>query len=233
VADGPVGLQPQLWFHAEALAQHPESSGPGGWQVEAALSPQEWTWSRALPVPLARRYRRSRGLLRQHLARLLACEPAAVPLHSPPGAPPQLAAGAGWVSLSHSQQALLLAWSPLPIGVDLEADTRPLAAAALLRRFFPAVEQAQLQHLPPPQLRQAVLRSWVHKEAAIKARQCTLAEELSHWWFDHQRGQLQHLGEGAGLACSSGLWGGWRWAAAGPGCAQVCFWPQDSRAAGP
>jgi phosphopantetheinyl transferase len=117
------------------------------------------------------------------------------------------------VGLSHSGPALLIGWSPQPIGVDLEAAARPLQARALMRRFFPPAEVEQLEGLPPARLREAVLGSWVLKEAAIKWRHRGLAQELSAWWFDHGRGRLRHLGDGLCPEWQAGLVGGWRWGA--------------------
>jgi phosphopantetheinyl transferase len=107
----------------------------------------------------------------------------------------------------------LISWAPLPIGVDLEAAARPLQARALMRRFFPPAEVEQLECLPPAGLQEAVLGSWVLKEAAIKWRRRRLAQELSAWWFDHGRGRLRHLGEGLCPEWHAGLVGGWRWGA--------------------
>lgn len=185
------------------------------------LSPQERVWGRELQPPIRRRYWQSRAALRQLVARCVGCDAEAVPLHSPPGGPPRLEAGAGHVSLSHSGPMLLLAWSPWPVGVDLEQAGRPLAAAAIASRYFPPEEWAQLQGLAPEPLRQAVLRSWVLKEAAIKWRQRTLAEELRAWHYCHRSGQLCHGAEGLTPATQAGESEGWHWAVVGDGAAQA------------
>jgi phosphopantetheinyl transferase len=174
-----------------------------------------------LPPSRRRLYWQSRAALRQWLAGVLACDAAAVPLHSPPGAPPRLRDGAGWVSLSHSGPGLLLGFSDEPIGVDLEPAARPLAAEALMRRCFPAAEVAQVNRLPPERRRGAVLTSWVLKEAAIKWRRRSLASELSRWRLDHDSGRLIHHEDGLQPECSSGLDGGWRWAVVGAGAWEI------------
>ena len=219
---------PQLWLHPTAL-QPLAAPWPGA--VLGLLSAREQQWSQALPAAQAWRYRRSRGLLRCWLAQRWGCTPQQVPLHSPPGAPPRLEDGAGCLSLSHSGAALLLAWSPQPIGVDLEWLERPLAARALLERFFPAAERQQLQGWPAQALRRAVLRSWVHKEAAIKARHGTLAQELAHWCFDHRGGRVRHHKDAQPLESAEGVVDGWQWAAAGQGCAQARLWVAGVEAA--
>jgi phosphopantetheinyl transferase len=187
----------------------------------ACLSARERSWSEALGEARARSYRCSRALLRQLLSVELGVEPSRVPLHSPPGLPPRLGEGFGWISLSHSGDGLLIGYSREPIGVDLEPVRRPLDAAALMRRFYPQQERAQLEGLSGDALRAAVLTSWVLKEAAIKWRHRTLAAELRQWVYNHVSGQLRHLGDGVQPDCQSGVWKGWRWAAVGQDCQSV------------
>ena len=206
-----MGLEapPQLWLR------------PLQGVCAVGLSPQELAWGRELQPPIRRRYWQSRAALRQLVARCIGCAAEEVPLHSPPGGPPRLEAGSGHVSLSHSGPMLLLAWSPRPVGVDLEQAARPLAAAAIASRYFPPQEWAQLQGLAPDPLRQAVLRSWVLKEAAIKWRQRTLAEELRAWHYCHRSGQLCHGAEGLMPASQASETEGWHWAVVGDGAAEA------------
>lgn len=172
-------------------------------------SARERSWSEALPPALQPRYLISRSLLRQRLAAVLQLPADAVPLHSPPGEAPTLSGQNGHVSLSHSQQHLLMAWSPWPIGVDLEWQGRPLQAALLARRFFPQREWRQLQGLGPAQLGAAVLESWVRKEAAIKWQQSGLARELRHWCWDREEQVLLHLERGCQPSSCCRLIEGW------------------------
>lgn len=158
-----------------------------------ALSQAELAWSAALPPPVQHRYRTSRHLLRCRLAGCLGLLPEAVPLHSPPGQAPRLAEGHGAVSLSHSRELLLLAWSPWPIGVDLEWQQRTIAAESLARRFFPPQEWQQLQRHSPAERAALVLESWVRKEAAIKWQRSSLATDLRHWHWCAERQRLEHL----------------------------------------
>ncbi|MEB3308495.1 MAG: 4'-phosphopantetheinyl transferase superfamily protein [Cyanobacteriota bacterium] len=185
------------------------------------LSARELTWGSELGPARRPRYLSSRAALRQWVARCLGCEAFQVPLHSPPGAPPHLEPGAGFVSLSHSGSMLLLAWSPDPIGVDLESAERPMAAAAIARRFFPPQEWQALQGCSASSLQAAVLRSWVLKEAAIKWRQRSLAEELRFWEYDSGRELLRHLGDGTTPAFQAGVVEGWHWGVVGEGAQSV------------
>ena len=196
------------------------------------LSAQELAWGRDLQPAHRHRYWQSRSALRQLAAHCLGCSAAAVPLVSPPGSPPRLERGAGFVSLSHSGSMLLTAWSPRPIGVDLEAADRSLAAAALARRHYPAPEWRELQQLAPAALRLAVLRSWVLKEAAVKWRQRTLAGELGHWHYHHASGRLRHRRDDLAPPCCQGLRAGWIWAVVGAASACFTAWeepPEDGK----
>jgi len=203
----------QLWF----LPPCGPVQTPDVGAAPDVLSTQERSWGAALP-PLRRGlYWRSRRAMRLRLGAVLDLPPRQVPLHSPPGEPPQLPSGCGWVSLSHAAEALLIAWSPQPVGVDLERCDRRFDARALMLRFFPVAEQRQLAALQDEALRRAVLRSWLCKEAAIKWRQRGLAQELSSWCLDHERGQLSHGVEGIAVQPREGRLEGWCWAAVGPG----------------
>jgi phosphopantetheinyl transferase len=193
--------------------------------LRAQLSSQERQWRGQLPAAIAPRYEASRRWLRHCLAERLACPPAAVPLHSPPAQAPRLEQSLGFVSLSHSGDQLLLAWSLRPIGVDLEWARRRLQPEPLAQRFFPAAEWESLLARPAAERRQAFLESWVRKEAAIKWQgDGRLADDLAQWFWDERRGLLEHrragwrppviLREREGWLCAAvgeaverGIWG--------------------------
>ncbi|WP_353090123.1 4'-phosphopantetheinyl transferase superfamily protein [Synechococcus lacustris] len=157
---------------------------------------QELEWARSLPAARQENFLRSRFLVRQWLAHWLGCKPMAVPLTAPPGQAPHLGEEWGTVSWSHSGQRLLLGWSPQAVGVDLERANRPLAAQALLQRFFPLQEQQQLSCLSASELHGAVLRSWVAKEALIKQRRSSISLELGHWWMESNQPRAMYLPTG-------------------------------------
>jgi 4'-phosphopantetheinyl transferase len=184
------------------------------------VSDREQAWAQRLPAQRRQRYLRSRGLLRRQLAALLQLPAQEVALHSPPGEAPSLAEGAGHVSLSHSRDQLLLAWSPWPIGVDLEWHQRAIQAELLARRFFPPQEWHHLQRLAPAERQAAVLESWVCKEAAIKWQRSSLASDLRHWCWNANLQQLQHLQQGWQPACLTQVRNGWLCAVVGEAAEQ-------------
>lgn len=188
-----------------------------------AISEVEHGWSAALQPPVQRRYRSSRHQLRCCLADHLQLRPEAVPLHAPPGQAPTLAEGFGCVSLSHSRDQVLFAWSPWEIGVDLEWEQREIQAEVLARRFFPEQEWLHLQRLAPPQRAALVLESWVRKEAAIKWQRSSLATDLRHWQWSAERQCLEHLLQGWQPASVCERRNGWLCAVVGQAAEQAIW----------
>lgn len=211
----PLLSAPRFWLRPLAAAA----------ALGVELSAEERQWCVELPEVVAARYAASRRWMRQCLAELLACTPAAVPLLSPPGRAPQLGGQLGCLSLSHSVGQLLLGWSPEPIGVDLEWAERSLWPEPLARRFFPGEECERLLALPAAERRRAFLESWVRKEAAIKWQgNGRLADDLAHWCWDARSSRLCHARAGwrppvvlrerdgwlcaaVGEAVEQGIWG--------------------------
>ena len=132
--------------------------------------------------------------MRRCLADCFDLDPAAVPLSAPPGAPPRLPVGWGWISLSHCRDALAMAWSHQPIGVDLERLDRRFAAASLAARFFSPGDCKELQQLQGESLRLAVLSQWVAKEASIKWQRGSLAKDLGQWACTANAHVARHAG---------------------------------------
>lgn len=73
-----------------------------------------------------------------------------------------------YFSLSHSRGAALVAWSDLPIGVDLEAKDRQVGSPLAGRILHPR-EWAAYSALPKADQSHWLLRAWVRKEAVAKA----------------------------------------------------------------
>ena len=147
----------------------------------SCLSHQELQWSTRLSKTRSDVFIRSRVWMRTCLADRFQLSPEAVPLQAPPGEPPVLPNGWGFLSLSHCPDALLLGCSQHPIGLDLERRDRMIPAASILRRSYCREEQERLQHLRAEELRQAVLRHWLIKEASIKWQQGAISRDLRFW----------------------------------------------------
>ena len=149
--------------------------------TEPCVSDQEQAWACNLSQTRQRRFLGSRSWMRSCLSDLWGVQAQDIPLHAPPGKPPALHSGWGFVSLSHSEGSALMAWSSAPVGVDLERLDRPFASDALMNRYYASSEQRRLRSLPKHAFHQAVLEHWLIKEAAIKWQQGSLAQDLTRW----------------------------------------------------
>ena len=90
-------------------------------------------------------------------------------------------------SISHTKNAILVAISDAPIGVDIEAFRSP--SAALIARTMNATEQAAIATaaasaaatLEPPATREALFSAiWTRKEAVLKLRGTGIEGDLKH-----------------------------------------------------
>ena len=159
------------------------------------MTGREQGWAAGLSPTRSSQFLASRSWMRSCLATKHGVQPLQVPLEAPPGAPPQLSLGWGYLSLSHCADACLLGWSQQPIGVDLERSDRAIPSAlALIHRFYTQSEQIQLMALQTEQLRRQVLDRWLLKEAAIKWQRGSLAQDLRFWEVNSTLDSARHLG---------------------------------------
>ena len=173
------------------------------------VSDQEQVWACNLGHTRQQRFLGSRAWMRSCLGDLWAVPAQDIPLHAPPGAPPSMHSGWGFVSLSHSQGFALMAWSSAPVGVDLERLDRPFASEALMRRYYASSEQHQLKGLPKHAFHERVLQHWLIKEAAIKWQQGSLARDLTHWVVSADGLSASHRGKDLQVSAHSRQLGPW------------------------
>ncbi len=145
------------------------------------ITAREEAYARALPSTRAMQFQHSRGCVRKALAELLKVPALTIPLNAPPGKPPKLAKGWGYISFSHCCDALFIGWSKKKIGVDIERTDRSFNANELAKRYYSNKEIDSLKDLKDDELRFNVLKKWVIKEAAIKWQRGRLLENISHW----------------------------------------------------
>ncbi|MEU9300266.1 4'-phosphopantetheinyl transferase superfamily protein [Streptomyces sp. NPDC048269] len=91
---------------------------------------------------------------------------------------PAVDGGGVHFSLSHSGDVAYLAFSGVPVGVDVEETPGVDAVADVLPLLHPA-EVAELSALPEPARRPALARVWCRKEACLKAEGTGLARGLA------------------------------------------------------
>ena len=178
-------------------------------QLSVNLSRQESEWAAGLRGARQQQFQSSRSWLRACLSECFGVLPEHVPLRAPPGEAPILTPGWGYVSISHTRDALLLGWSRQSIGIDLERADRRFDAAALARRFFHADDRAICSGLSPDALRREVLRQWMAKEAAIKWQAGSLAVDLARWSWSGSQAHARHRDHGLQVRLQQQAVGHW------------------------
>jgi 4'-phosphopantetheinyl transferase len=118
------------------------------------------------------RFVAAHSALRQILGGYLSLPPYAVELRTGEHGKPALSDQAGLqFSLSHAGGAAVVAVaSGIEVGVDVEAASTLVDPEAVVERAMTAGERKALGSLPPDRTRDAILATWVRKEAVAKVR---------------------------------------------------------------
>lgn len=131
------------------------------------------------------RYRVAHVALRRLLGAYLDQDPAAVRLIREPcpgcgetHGRPAVAGAPIHFSLAHAGDAVLLGFADTPVGVDIEPEPAPDAAAEVARMLHPT-EEAEIAALPASERPAAVGRCWARKEAYLKGVGIGLGEDPS------------------------------------------------------
>ncbi len=176
------------------------------------LSDSEATRAGRFRSPLhGERYTVAHGRLRQLLAQLLDCEPPQIDFMAGPHGKPELggaAASSGLhFNLSHSGALGLVGWSwRRDIGVDVEAWRAMRDDAALVQRYFSALEAAGWSALPQAQRQEAFFNLWTRKEAYVKALGRGLGLPLHSFDVSHESGAGAKLLRASALAEDDRAW---------------------------
>ena len=160
------------------------------------ISLQEQEWAKRLTIKRAKQFHHSRGYVRESLSELWDFPPLEIPLYAPPGQPPRLDKGWGYVSFSHCSDCLFIGWSPRPIGVDVEKANRKFKINKLVDRLFSESEIKKLNCLTKEEKRSMFLKLWVIKEASIKFHRGSIFKDFISWNVDfiQKKGFHQTLG---------------------------------------
>ncbi len=150
------------------------------------ISTEEEKAANLLSEKRSKEYKHARGNARFVLSTLLNINPLEIPLLASPGQPPILENNLGFVSFSHCSDALLIAWSPNQLGIDLERTDRRFAAERIANRFFNVVDRQYCQDQNNEQFRKKILNQWILKEALIKWQQGKLSKDLKKWNINHK-----------------------------------------------
>lgn len=142
---------------------------------------EEKSWKKYLPKSSFNNYRYSRGYLRYFLSKVYKIHPLEVPLRADPGRAPFLDSLNGFISLSHTDEKLFLAWAPNKIGIDIENKNRRLNANSLVKRFFKEDEKKELNKYKFSEISKEVLKYWVIKESAFKWQYIKASSDFFQW----------------------------------------------------
>ena len=170
--------------------------------IDSGLKPialKEKKWQKKLSNNRALQYAHSRGYVREALSHILEIPALEIPLDSPPGLPPKLPDDMGYVSLSHCKDVLLIGWSLMNIGVDIERSDRFFEAKKILNGFFSNDERNSFKDLDVNELNSETLKLWVRKEAAIKWQKGSIFNDLKKWNFKLGTNILQNQDDGYNL----------------------------------
>ena len=91
--------------------------------------------ARDLPSKMAGRFLETRSYIRESLGSLFNTDPLSLPIIAYPHKPPELGQNLGYISISHTQDALIIAWDKNRIGVDMERKDRIFNYKMLAKKF--------------------------------------------------------------------------------------------------
>jgi len=126
-------------------------------------------------------YKFSRGYTRHVLGKLFNIKPLEIPLIANLGEAPVLPAQFGFLSISHTIDALAVSWSNDKVGVDIERFDRKLHSPILLRKYLNDEKHFKKFTGNDEKIRQQILNIWVVKEALVKRERSSIAYGFKNW----------------------------------------------------
>ena len=160
------------------------------------ITPEENKWEKHLSKTSFDNYRFSRGYIRQSLSKIYNIKPLEVPLEAEPGKAPFLNSLNGFISISHTDKKLFLAWAPHKIGIDIENRNRKFNAKSLVSRFFKEDEKKELSIYENFIFREEVLKYWIMKESAFKWQSIKKSNDFFQWEWLKKSGFAIHNKKG-------------------------------------
>jgi 4'-phosphopantetheinyl transferase len=135
------------------------------------LAPEEHRRAEDLPVSVARKFIVARGILRDLLSGFTGTPPHKLRFQYGDAGKPALADHDINFNVSHSADLGLFAFAPdRPVGVDVENERPVRRLLDVAQRFMTEEEVRSLAATPPEDRDATFLRSWVTREARLKAQ---------------------------------------------------------------
>ncbi len=129
----------------------------------------------------------TRYYIRDALSTLFNINPMKVPITAPPGKPPKLPNGMGYISISHCKDAFTIVWHRENIGIDIERSDRDFNYQKLAKKYFleDNINNSNLN-------KYLILREWSAIEAAIKYDRGKLSRDIKEWKYKINKENLYH-----------------------------------------
>ena len=160
------------------------------------ITSEEKKWEKHLSLTSFDNYKYTRGYIRHFLSKIYKISPLDVPLEAEPGKAPFLKSLNGYISLSHTDKQLFLAWAPNNIGIDIENKNRIFNANSLVSRFFKEEEKEELSKCEFSNIRKEVLKYWIMKESAFKWQSTKNSTDFFQWEWLKKSGFAIHNKKG-------------------------------------
>lgn len=127
----------------------------------------------------SKRFLQTRSCMRRALGELLKLDPIEVPLLADPNKPPIILNGFGHISISHTDNALIIIWDDEKIGIDMERKDRSfdynMLAKKLLKENY---ELGRFERLD-------ILNLWCGFESVIKWDRGSISKDINSWVFNN------------------------------------------------
>jgi len=157
-------------------------------EVTHVASQQEIHIASKLSSSRAKIFLESRFYIRDALSKLFNLNPLEIPLKANPGEPPTLPGGMGYVSMSHCQDACIICWNRIRIGIDIECSDRNFNYKGLAKKYFyqKKINNSDLNKYD-------ILKQWSAIEAAIKWDRGKLSKDIKYWKYKNYKKNIFHM----------------------------------------
>ncbi len=150
---------------------------------EECLTLSELKIKNTLNKVRAKEYSFSRTFLRYSLSDFLKKPPLEINISALPGKMPVLLKDNGYISFSHTKDAVLIVWSSSKVGVDLERFDRKTTSKEIVKRFFSEKDFESFNKINE-EIDNKFIKIWVIKEAISKHTNNSLWDVLNNWEWD-------------------------------------------------
>ena len=148
----------------------------------------------------------SRAYIRHSLSNLFMVNPLEIPIQAEPGKPPILPKNMGFISMSHCNDACVVAWHKEKIGIDIERIDRIFNYEAISKKYFSKKRNAFKNTNISKDL---ILKKWCGVEAAIKWDKGNLASDLEEWEYQKYDKYIVHKSKKINLKINQMLFFKW------------------------